>query len=205
MRGTAARVLDEVASGVRGGPLADVRDDDGVRHRLWAVPDDATGGPLVATLREAACRGPLTIADGHHRYETALRYRDERRLGSTEQDPAFDYTLMLFMEASGESLTWLPTHRVARGLGPLADTLPAAARSLFEVEAADRPTIEQAFGAAGEARGGAGRIGLWDALRRGYPDGAARGLRAAPANRWRGAAAPGRDPARRRPRSHLRD
>ena len=60
----------------------------------------------------------MTIADGHHRYETALRYRDERRMSrSCEEDPAFDYLLMLFLEATGEPLTVLPTHRIVRGLG----------------------------------------------------------------------------------------
>ena len=60
----------------------------------------------------------MTIADGHHRYETALRYRDERRMTrSCEEDPAFDYLLMLFLDGAGEPLTVLPTHRIVRGLG----------------------------------------------------------------------------------------
>ena len=63
-------------------------------------------------------RRPVTIADGHHRYETALRYRDERRMTrSCEEDPAFDYLLTLFLDAPAEPLTVLPTHRVVRGLG----------------------------------------------------------------------------------------
>ena len=72
------------------------------------------GGRLLA----AAEAGPITIADGHHRYETALRYRDERRMTrSCEEDPPFDYLLTLFLEASGEPLTVLPTHRLVRGIG----------------------------------------------------------------------------------------
>ena len=59
----------------------------------------------------------MVIADGHHRYETAVRYRDERRVNHTgEQDPAFDFVLMLFLDAA-DQLTVLPTHRVVRGLG----------------------------------------------------------------------------------------
>ena len=59
----------------------------------------------------------MFIADGHHRYETAIRYRDERRMTrSCEEDPAFDYLLMLFLDAA-DQLTVLPTHRVVRGLG----------------------------------------------------------------------------------------
>ena len=76
----------------------------------------------------------MTIADGHHRYETALRYRDERRMArSCEEDPAFDYLLMLFLDA-GEPLTVLPTHRIVRGLGDdgVGDLL-AGLDELFEV------------------------------------------------------------------------
>ena len=97
-------------------------DDDGVRHRLWAVAADGDGpsATIASALVEAAARGPVTIADGHHRYETALRYRDERRMSrSCEEDPAFDYLLMLFLE-SGQPLTVLPTHRLVRGIGDAA-------------------------------------------------------------------------------------
>ena len=71
--------------------------------------------PRVLSRPRAA--GPVFIADGHHRYETAVRYRDERRVDRTgEQDPAFDFLLMLFLDAA-DQLTVLPTHRVVRGLG----------------------------------------------------------------------------------------
>ena len=64
-------------------------------------------GPTAAAVcdaAEAAGRAPITIADGHHRYETALRYRDERRLTSSqEKDPAFDYLLMLLLETERRS------------------------------------------------------------------------------------------------------
>src|SRR5215203_1505867 len=84
----------------------DLHDDDGVRHRLRAVLADGEAAEAIAPLLRAACRAPITIADGHHRYETALRYRDERRMSrSCEEDPAFDYILMLFLDASTEPLT----------------------------------------------------------------------------------------------------
>ena len=71
-------------------------DDDGVRHRLWAVPADGQHADDGGGAPAAAAPAPITIADGHHRYETALRYRDERRMSrSCEEDPAFDYLLML--------------------------------------------------------------------------------------------------------------
>jgi uncharacterized protein (DUF1015 family) len=159
--GVASRVLDDVTA--RPADI-DMTDGDGVRHRLWAVEADGDGAAAVAPLLDAASHGPVTIADGHHRYETALRYRDERRMSrSCEEDPAFDYILTLFVDAAREPLTVLPTHRIVRGLGDdgtaaLLDGLG----SLFEVTRdVDQRELRDRFEAAGLARGGEGRFGLW--------------------------------------------
>jgi uncharacterized protein (DUF1015 family) len=156
--GDAGRLLADATAGIA---IADVVDEDGVRHRLWMLPDDGRTAAAVAGLREAAGRAPITIADGHHRYETALRYRDERRLTSShEEDPAFDYVLMLLFETGAGSLTVLPTHRVARGV-PAGAGLLAAAPSLFDVTPVDRATLARAFEPGQAALGGTGRFGLW--------------------------------------------
>jgi uncharacterized protein (DUF1015 family) len=157
--GTAARLLAEATEAPA---VADVTDDDGIRHRLWMVPDDGATAPLVAGLRDAAGREPVTIADGHHRYETSLRYRDERqRTSSSEEDPAFDYLLTLFLESTHEPPLVLPTHRVARAVSVADGLVGAAAESgLFDVRPADRAALAAAFG-PGVASGGDGRIGLW--------------------------------------------
>ena len=140
-------------------------DDDGVRHRLWAVPADGDAAAAVAPLLAAASAGPVTIADGHHRYETALRYRDERRMTrSCEEDPAFDYLLMLFLETTAEPLTVLPTHRLVRGLGERRRGAPGRGLGeLFEVErgVAARPA-RRGSRRAGWARG-AGPVRALDA------------------------------------------
>ncbi len=142
----------------------DVTDDDGVRHRLWYV---AENGPLaadVARLTAAAGAHPITIADGHHRYETALRYRTERRANRTgETDPAADYVLMLFLETARQKLTVLPTHRVVRDLGDdgVAGLLGRLGE-LFEVErVTSRAELETVFSAVDRSPGGEGRFGLW--------------------------------------------
>jgi uncharacterized protein (DUF1015 family) len=155
--------LAAVASGT---PDVDVVDDDGVRHRLWAVAADGEGeaAETAAAVIAAASAGPVSIADGHHRYETALRYRDERRMTrSCEEDPAFDYLLMLFLEAGAEPLTVLPTHRLVRALGDDgARRLLDRAGELFDVRPlADPAELVRHFDAAGLASGGAGRFGLW--------------------------------------------
>jgi uncharacterized protein (DUF1015 family) len=159
--GRAAALLAEIATGV---PQIDLADDDGVRHRVWVVPADGVSDGPVASLIAAAGAAPITIADGHHRYETALRYRDERRMSrSCEEDPAFDFILMLFIEMTAQPLTVLPTHRVLRGLGDdgvigLRERLV----ELFTIRPIERAAeLETAFGSAGLTAGGAGRFGFW--------------------------------------------
>ena len=155
-----------LASAASGPPDLEVTDGDGVRHRLWALPADGEGAQaeIASALVAAASAGPVTIADGHHRYETALQYRDERRMSrSCEEDPAFDYLLTLFLEATGEPLTVLPTHRLVRGIGvDAAAAMLDRAAELFDVErVGTAETLVRHFEGAGLAEGGTGRFGLW--------------------------------------------
>jgi uncharacterized protein (DUF1015 family) len=157
--GSSAAILATIAAGP---PAVDLRDDDGTRHRMWIVPSEGEMADSVTQLLAGAQAHGITIADGHHRYETALRYRDERRMSrSCEEDPAFDYLLMLFLETTAEPLTVLATHRILRGLGAdglarLRDGLPG----LFATRQAGRAELDRLFG-HGLAVGGEGRLGLW--------------------------------------------
>jgi uncharacterized protein (DUF1015 family) len=155
--GTSQARLAEVA----GSPAAvEVRDDDGVTHRLWVIPDDGEPEGAAAVLARAAGASPVVIADGHHRYETALRYRDERRMTrSCEEDPAFDYVLMLFLEGSSQPLTVLPTHRLVHGTDAV-EALAAGAARLFTMTSSPPDTLVERFEAAASLPGGAGRFGL---------------------------------------------
>jgi uncharacterized protein (DUF1015 family) len=147
-----------------GWPDADVTDDDGVRHRLWAVAENGSESDRVTIVLDAARRAPLTIADGHHRYETALQYRDQRRANRTgEVDSPSEYVMMLFLETTGQALTVLPTHRVVRGLGEEGvNDLLNHAEWLFDVQpVADRSELEAAFASVDTVPGGEGRFGLW--------------------------------------------
>ena len=154
------RVATMLAAAVLAAPLADLVDDDGVRHRLWLVTDEGDDD-AATTLATIAGSGPVFIADGHHRYETAIRYRDERRMTrSCEEDPAFDYLLMLFLDAA-DQLTVLPTHRVVLGLGDAGVAqLRDGLERLFAVRPVDADSLVARFEAAGELRGGEGRFGL---------------------------------------------
>ena len=153
----AAGLLDGIVTGT---PTAAIVDDDAVRHQMWVVPDDGTGDGVALALAAVAGRAPVTIADGHHRYETALRYRDERRMSrSCEEDPAFDYLLALLLDAATEPLTVLPTHRVVRGPGLDAELLRRAT-ALFGVETpVSRDDLVSEFSRV--QPGGRGRFGVW--------------------------------------------
>lgn len=157
--GRTAAALDRVTARPS---TIDVTDEDDVHHRLWVAAADGEDASAVADLVAAASSGPVSIADGHHRYETALRYRDERRMArSCEEDPPFDYLLMLFLEARREPLTVLPTHRIVRGLGDEGvERLLGGLGDLFDIREAGRDQLEAAFG-TGLAKGGEGRFGLW--------------------------------------------
>jgi uncharacterized protein (DUF1015 family) len=157
--GRAAAILARLAAE---SPAVDVCEDDGVRHRLWVVEAEGPHRAEVADLVAIAAAAPITIADGHHRYETALRYRDERRMSrSCEEDPAFDYLLTLFLETSAEPLTVLPTHRIVRSIGDDGVArLRGQLTELFAVRTAGRAELLEMFD-GGRATGGAGRFGLW--------------------------------------------
>ena len=160
-RGASIRALKAIAATP---PDIDVTDDDGVRHRLWAVKEKGPFAAQVAAIVAVAGREPITIADGHHRYETAIRYRDERRGNRTgEADPASDHVLMLFLETTRQKLTVLPTHRVVRELGDAGvATFLSRAPELFDVEPLPgRVELEAAFASVDKSPGGEGRFGLW--------------------------------------------
>jgi uncharacterized protein (DUF1015 family) len=93
-----------------GGPSASRVDDDGVEHGLFPVEGD-----LVERIRAAIAASPLVIADGHHRYETALAYQEERRAAGIE-DPGADRIMMLVVELTEDQLVVRPIHRLLRGV-----------------------------------------------------------------------------------------
>lgn len=92
-------------------PDASWSDDAGVRHTLWVV-DDPT---RIAAISAAVDDAPVVIADGHHRYEIALAYRDERT--SSDGDPGVAGAVLAFVcELAEQELTVLPIHRLLDGL-----------------------------------------------------------------------------------------
>ena len=96
--------LDEAASGA---PLSSVEDEYGVRHTVWKMTDPSS----VRELQQLMDRKKLLIADGHHRYETALAYsRENPTLAGA------DRAMMTFVNMQAAGLVVLATHRVLNGL-----------------------------------------------------------------------------------------
>lgn len=91
-------------------PATELRDEYDVIHRLWII----AGAERVAGIHKAMEEQKLVIADGHHRYETALNYRNESRIHTGSSDPSAPYerAMMTFVNTHSEGLTILPTHRV---------------------------------------------------------------------------------------------
>ncbi len=114
-------------------PAMQVTDEYGVIHRVTPIADAAR----VAAIQRAMADKKLVIADGHHRYETALRYRDERRAveGKNGGNQPYDRVMMTFVNMDAPGLVVLPTHRVVRGLEHFeAGEMVRIARTFFAVE-----------------------------------------------------------------------
>jgi uncharacterized protein (DUF1015 family) len=107
--------LDAILESVSAAPpTMDMRDEFGVVHYIWRIDDQ----PTIATIQSAMACKKLVIADGHHRYETALAYRNEQRAMHSETSPDADYekVMMTLVNSHSNGLTILPTHRVVAGL-----------------------------------------------------------------------------------------
>jgi uncharacterized protein (DUF1015 family) len=121
---------------VSGEPAMQVRDADGTTHSFWPVTD----ADAIAAVQEAMSDREIVIADGHHRYETALAYRDERRVrdGSPEGDQPYDFMLMHLVNFEGEGLEIYPTHRVVMGRREVTGEVLHA----FDVREVDAPPAQ---------------------------------------------------------------
>lgn len=130
--GAVLRLIEKSVNADR--PRADFRDDEGFRQRLWAVADPAVLREVAALLQPK----PLFIADGHHRYETALSYRRQRRqaegLPADGTDRPYDHVLMLFACLEDPGLTVLPTHRALKLRLPSLSDCAARLQGSFAVE-----------------------------------------------------------------------
>jgi uncharacterized protein (DUF1015 family) len=140
----------------KGAPDIQVRDEYGVSHSIWRILDPT----LIDLVRGKMRDKKLIIADGHHRYETALTYRNERRaslltaaVGGVPRERSashefsrsvgnenapHEFAMMTFVNMDSPGLVILPTHRVVHGLPSFsAEEFGTAARAFFDVEEVD--------------------------------------------------------------------
>ena len=111
-------------------PTIEVVDEYGVTHRVWQISDAG----VIAAVQKAMSDKKLVIADGHHRYETALNFRNESRDGSSNANPQapYEYVMMTFVNMNEPGLLVLPTHRVVHSLSSFsADDFLKTSRDLF--------------------------------------------------------------------------
>jgi len=127
-------------------PDLEMCDEYEVLHRIWKISDSGT----IELVRKKMRDKKLIIADGHHRYETALTYRNERRTqaeasttkGTKSHESlalaSYEFAMMTFVNMDSPGLLILPTHRVVHGLTNFsADSFRSAAAKLFTVDEAD--------------------------------------------------------------------
>ena len=128
-------------------PTIDVADEYGVAHRVWQISDAG----VIAAVQNKMRDKKLVIADGHHRYETALNYRDECRdesragagTGSNPQAP-YEFVMMTLVNMNDPGLLVLPTHRVVHSLESFSvEEFQNASRFFFEGEEID-PALDAA-------------------------------------------------------------
>jgi len=124
-------------------PTIEVTDEYGVVHRVWQVSDTA----VIARVQERMRDKKLVIADGHHRYETALNFRNECRTstsGSPNPQAPCEYVMMTFVNMNDPGLLILPTHRVVHSLESFSvDDFADLSRAFFAVEEID-PALDGA-------------------------------------------------------------
>jgi uncharacterized protein (DUF1015 family) len=126
------RVAGALVGKVRRAPDFLATDDLGVKHRVWTV-DDPT---VIATAARQMLDKKIFIADGHHRYETALAFRDEmRRKHGAREDAAYEHVLMFLCNMDDEGIVILPTHRGVHSLARFSeDSFAEKVRGVLPME-----------------------------------------------------------------------
>ena len=127
---TSLKTIDEASDSA---PDAQFTDDEGITHRLWIVTNEAVIAKLVSDFDDRK----IYIADGHHRYETALNYRNYcRENGISEEGDAQDYQMIFLCDMGHPGLVVFPTHRLVRDLDTFdKETVLSKCKEYFDIEA----------------------------------------------------------------------
>ncbi|HEY40958.1 MAG TPA: DUF1015 domain-containing protein [Dehalococcoidia bacterium] len=115
-------------------PVMRASGPDSERHDVWAITDE----DIIRQIASNLSHQPLYIADGHHRYTSALTYRRERHSFSTtvvSTSEPYDFVMMTLVDLTDPGLVILAPHRLIRGIPrPLVDGLIAKLEAFFEID-----------------------------------------------------------------------
>jgi uncharacterized protein (DUF1015 family) len=128
------------AGAPQGEPHAQAVDDDGVTHALWVLDDPG----VTARIEQVVAAAPVVIADGHHRYETALTYQAERRAARHGEEGDYDYVMAFVVELAEGQLSVGPIHRTLAGVPDDVDLAEVFERFFDLVHAGptEEPTLD---------------------------------------------------------------
>ena len=131
-------------------PAAEVRDEYGALHRLWKVSNREE----IEFISDRMAEKKLLIADGHHRYETAIAYRNLMRERAGGGEAPSEHVMVALFPMESEGVVILPTHRVVSGLENFhIEDLVRGAQKYFEVNAAGAQMAPQQVVALLQAAG----------------------------------------------------
>ncbi len=147
--GTLGPLLRGVMAGT---PAIDVMADGDQGLRVWRISGESARNEVLAFFS----RTQVFLADGHHRYEAALRFRGEKQHGEPEQSAGHNYVMMTLIEFSDPGLLVLPYHRVVSGLAEeVLGRLLERLGQVFTSETVDLP-VKGMAGALVDTVGGYG-------------------------------------------------
>jgi len=153
------QLLGQAIEGQPGYQLREMFEDD-VSQQFWPVTDPEV---IAAVVEEMAPKRNLIIADGHHRYETAINYRDEMRakFPDAPANAGFNFRMVTLVSMDDPDLVILPTHRLIHSYDKMsAEAVKEKAAQYFEVTpVAGRPALEASLAQATPTHP---RIGLYD-------------------------------------------
>ncbi|MBS1112163.1 MAG: hypothetical protein H6Q95_455 [Nitrospirae bacterium] len=124
---------------VREKPFIEAKNGDGFSHRLWKI----SGGSAIEAIKKEMSDKDIFIADGHHRYETSLKFKkemEEKGLVKTGKEP-FNYTLMFLANMEDDGLTLLPTHRIVEVYSNI--NIKETLKKYFDIQKISSPGLSE--------------------------------------------------------------
>ncbi|HHU63531.1 MAG TPA: DUF1015 domain-containing protein [Clostridiales bacterium] len=107
-------ISDIINKNIKNVPVIDMVDEEGIRNRVWTIDKKEE----IETIKETLKNKQLFIADGHHRYETALAYKNDMALANKQHtgNEPYNFVMMMLVDMNDPGLVILPTHRMVKNL-----------------------------------------------------------------------------------------